>query len=60
VRPDSRQVGSNNFRLLEDGELNIVLLKLVEYLGHSNPIVSNAAYNEVSNASRACRSRVID
>ncbi|KAM3088202.1 serine/threonine-protein kinase M1, variant 2 [Clarireedia jacksonii] len=34
-------------RLLEDGELNIVLLKLVEYLGHSNPIVSNAAYNEI-------------
>ncbi|PQE28467.1 phosphatidylinositol 3 protein [Rutstroemia sp. NJR-2017a BBW] len=34
-------------RLLEDGELNIVLLKLVEYLGHTNPIVSNAAYNEI-------------
>ncbi|TGO91177.1 hypothetical protein BPOR_0036g00070 [Botrytis porri] len=34
-------------RVLIDGELNIVLLKLVEYLGHSNPIVSNAAYNEI-------------
>ncbi|TGO14465.1 hypothetical protein BTUL_0052g00020 [Botrytis tulipae] len=34
-------------RVLVDGELNIVLLKLVEYLGHSNPIVSNAAYNEI-------------
>lgn len=31
-----------------DGDLNRVLLKLVEYLGHSNSIVSNAAYNEVS------------
>ncbi|KAF7872002.1 uncharacterized protein EAF02_009107 [Botrytis sinoallii] len=34
-------------RVLIDGELNIVLLKLVEYLGHSNAIVSNAAYNEI-------------
>ncbi|EDN95718.1 hypothetical protein SS1G_11597 [Sclerotinia sclerotiorum 1980 UF-70] len=33
--------------VLTDGDLNIVLLKLVEYLGHSNLIVSNAAYNEI-------------
>ncbi|QSZ36964.1 hypothetical protein DSL72_009056, partial [Monilinia vaccinii-corymbosi] len=37
-----------NVRVMVDGDLNRVLLKLVEYLGHSNPIVSNAAYNEVS------------
>ncbi|KAJ8069456.1 hypothetical protein OCU04_003110 [Sclerotinia nivalis] len=34
-------------RVLIDDDLNIVLLKLVEYLGHSNLIVSNAAYNEI-------------
>ncbi|KAI9640177.1 serine/threonine-protein kinase M1 [Ciborinia camelliae] len=34
-------------RVLIDGELNIVLLMLVDYLGHSNPIVSNVAYNEI-------------
>ncbi|ESZ94262.1 hypothetical protein SBOR_5330 [Sclerotinia borealis F-4128] len=34
-------------RVLIDGELSIVLTKLVGYLGHSNPIVSNAAYNEI-------------
>ncbi|RAL58649.1 hypothetical protein DID88_003013 [Monilinia fructigena] len=34
-------------RVVVDGDLNRVLLKLVEYLGHSNSIVSNAAYNEI-------------
>ncbi len=35
-------------RITKDEELNIVLLGLVGYLGHSNPIVSGAAFNEVS------------
>ncbi len=35
-------------RVLEYEELNPVLLKLVEYLGHSNPVVAGAAYNEVT------------
>ena len=34
-------------RILKDDELNIVLLKLVEYLGHSNPVISSVAFNEV-------------
>ncbi|RDW66710.1 hypothetical protein BP5796_09459 [Coleophoma crateriformis] len=34
-------------RISKDEELNIVLLKLVEYLGHANPITSGAAYNEI-------------
>jgi hypothetical protein len=35
-------------RVSADRELNLVLLRLVEYLGHTNQIVSGAAFNEVS------------
>lgn len=35
-------------RVSEDRELNLVLLRLVEYLGHTNQIASGTAYNEVS------------
>lgn len=35
-------------RISNDDELNLVLLGLVKYLGHSNPIISGAAFNEVS------------
>jgi hypothetical protein len=38
---------NDKIRILNDNELNIVLLKLVEYLGHSNPIISGVAFNEV-------------
>ncbi|PYH47273.1 protein kinase MEC1 [Aspergillus saccharolyticus JOP 1030-1] len=31
-----------------DEELNIILLRLVEYLGHSNPFVCSVAYTELS------------
>jgi len=34
-------------RTLKDDEFNLVLVSLVEYLGHSNPIVSGSAFNEV-------------
>lgn len=34
-------------RLSNDEEMNIILLHLVEYLGHSNPFVSAMAYTEV-------------
>lgn len=34
-------------RLSNDEEMNIILLHLVEYLGHSNPFVSAVAYTEV-------------
>jgi hypothetical protein len=32
----------------EDEEKNIILLRLLEYLGHTNPYVCAVAYNEVS------------
>ena len=35
-------------RILKDDELNIVLLKLVDYLGHPNPVISSVAFNEVN------------
>jgi hypothetical protein len=38
---------ANHLRIVRNDELNIVLLKLVGYLGHSNPIVSGVAFNEV-------------
>lgn len=38
---------SNSVRVVQDQELNVVLLKLLDYLGHTNPIVSGVAFNEV-------------
>ena len=38
---------ANKYRTLRDDEFNIVLVKLVECLGHSNPIVSGVAFTEV-------------
>lgn len=38
---------ADHLRILKDDEFNIVLVKLVEYLGHSNPIASGVAFNEV-------------
>jgi hypothetical protein len=38
---------ANKYRTLKDDEFNIVLVKLVEYLGHSNSIVSGVAFTEV-------------
>lgn len=34
-------------RVSTGDEMNLVLLKLVEYLGHSNSIISGLAYDEV-------------
>ncbi|KAK4162009.1 hypothetical protein QBC43DRAFT_216438 [Cladorrhinum sp. PSN259] len=34
-------------RIVVDEELNIVVVKLVEYLGHRNTIVSDCAFNEI-------------
>ncbi|KAI9757305.1 MAG: hypothetical protein M4579_003516 [Chaenotheca gracillima] len=34
-------------RVATDDEFNIVLLRLVEYLGHTNPLISGLAYNEL-------------
>ncbi|SZF04158.1 unnamed protein product [Blumeria hordei] len=39
--------------IVEDDELNIVLLTLVQYLGHGNPIVSGVAFNEVLRMAKA-------
>jgi serine/threonine-protein kinase ATR len=38
---------ANRGRISNDDELNIVLLRLVAYLGHSNPVISGVAFNEV-------------
>jgi serine/threonine-protein kinase ATR len=38
-----------NNRVSEDDEKNIILLRLLEYLGHPNPYVCAVTYNEVSN-----------
>ncbi|KAI9851275.1 MAG: serine/threonine-protein kinase M1 [Thelocarpon superellum] len=35
-------------RVSIDAELNIVLLRLVEYLGHTNPLVYGVAFNELA------------
>lgn len=36
-----------SFRVSDDEETNIILLRLLEYLGHPNPYVCAVAYNEV-------------
>lgn len=40
-------LSANELRALEYDELDIVLMELVKYLRHSNPIVSGVAFNEV-------------
>ncbi|TVY28597.1 Protein kinase [Lachnellula hyalina] len=40
-------------RISNDDELNLVLLGLVKYLGHSNPIISGAAFNEILKLAKA-------
>lgn len=44
VKTDSEADAS---RVVQDQELNVVLLKLLDYLAHTNPIVSGVAFNEV-------------
>lgn len=34
-------------RLSDDDELNIILLRLLDHLGHTNPFLSGIAYCEV-------------
>lgn len=48
--PKSRYLGSRSVvhSVSEDEEKNIILLRLLEYLGHPNPYVCAVAYNEVS------------
>ncbi|KAK0737526.1 hypothetical protein B0T21DRAFT_450641 [Apiosordaria backusii] len=40
-------------RVVADTELNLVLIKLVEYLGHQNMMVSTIAFNEIMNLAEA-------
>ncbi|EKD14277.1 phosphatidylinositol 3 [Drepanopeziza brunnea f. sp. 'multigermtubi' MB_m1] len=40
-------------RIVKDDELNIVLLALIGYLGHSNPIISGAAFSEIPRIAKA-------
>lgn len=44
---DSERLVADCHRILDGDELNLILLKLVEYLGHTNPIVCGVAFNEV-------------
>ncbi|KXS98458.1 hypothetical protein AC578_8070 [Pseudocercospora eumusae] len=37
----------------EDAELNLVLLRLVEYLGHSNPLICALSFNEIETIAAA-------
>lgn len=38
---------TNRDRISNDDELNLVLLGLVKYLGHSNPVISGVAFDQV-------------
>jgi serine/threonine-protein kinase ATR len=40
-------------RASKDRELNLALLRLVEYLGHTNQIISAVAFNEILNTAEA-------
>ncbi|KAK0671217.1 hypothetical protein QBC41DRAFT_344886 [Cercophora samala] len=40
-------------RVVADTELNLVLVKLVEYLGHQNMMVSTIAFNEIMNLAQS-------
>ncbi|KAH8816823.1 protein kinase-like protein rad3 [Xylogone sp. PMI_703] len=40
-------------KISHDEELNIVLLKLVEYLGHPNPVISGVAFDEILKLARS-------
>lgn len=42
-----RTAEADGVRVVQDQELNVVLLKLLDYLGHTNPVVSGVAFNEV-------------
>lgn len=35
------------YRISGDEEMNIILLRLLEYLGHSNPYISGVSYTGV-------------
>jgi len=39
---------SNNFSVLPDQELEVVLAALTQFLGHSNSFIVGVAYNEVT------------
>ncbi|KAK4181386.1 hypothetical protein QBC36DRAFT_366889 [Triangularia setosa] len=40
-------------RVVADTELNLVLIKLVEYLGHQNMMISTIAFNEIMNLAQS-------
>ncbi|KAL1871978.1 hypothetical protein VTK73DRAFT_1808 [Phialemonium thermophilum] len=43
-------------RVVPDEELNLVLIKLIEYLGHSHRVLSAFAFNEILGIARSLRS----
>lgn len=42
-------------RLVGDQELNIILVRLIEYLGHGNPYVSGLVYTEIQKLSESMK-----
>ena len=45
----SRSIDADTVCSISDGdEMNLVLLKLVEYLGHTNALLSGLAFDQVS------------
>lgn len=50
----SRGLGLSLQRVVSDDRLNLVLVKLVEYLGHKSTIVPVAAFNEVNPSPWLC------
>jgi serine/threonine-protein kinase ATR len=40
-------------RVLNDDGLGLVLLRLVEFLGHANPVISAVAFNEITKLAKA-------
>ena len=41
-------LGAYGSRVCEDEELNIILLRLLDYFGHTNPYICAVSYTEVS------------
>lgn len=49
---------TKHVRVNTGAELNIALLRMVEYLGHENPFIKSVAYDEVSMLDRKLRATI--
>ena len=41
-------ITDKNISISSEDEMNLVLLRLIEYLGHTNPLISGLGFEEVS------------